>query len=142
MNTMPDTELLAKGRAMRRTLVGDVCADKLDREVYVNKHMEKFGDVCQEVLFAQLWTRQGLDLKTRSLITMICDTAQASTDALHLHVRFCRNHGWSEDEIIEGLIHCWPYIGVPRARAALLVATKVFEELQAEAAAANRDMTE
>ncbi|WP_029000965.1 carboxymuconolactone decarboxylase family protein [Azohydromonas australica] len=135
---MPNAELLARGRAVRRELVGDVCADKLDREVYTDKHMEKFGDVCQEVLFAQLWTRDGLDLKTRSLITMICDTAQGSTDALALHVRFCRNHGWSEDEIIEGLIHCWPYIGVPRARAALVVATRVFNELQSESASAKQ----
>jgi alkylhydroperoxidase/carboxymuconolactone decarboxylase family protein YurZ len=129
---MPNAELLARGRAVRRELVGDVCADKLDREVYTDKHMERFGDVCQEVLFAQLWTRDGLDLKTRSLITLICDTAQGSTDALALHVRFCRNHGWGEDEIIEGLIHCWPYIGIPRARAALVVATRVFKELQSE----------
>lgn len=131
---MGNTELLAKGRQVRRELVGEAYANKLDSEVYTNRHMEKFGDVCQEVLFAQLWTRDGLDMKTRTLVTLICDAAQGSTDALALHVRFCRNHGWSEDEIIEVLIQCWPYIGIPRSRAALLVSTKVFDEMSAETA--------
>jgi 4-carboxymuconolactone decarboxylase len=133
---MADSELRAKGRAMRRKLVGDVMADKLDREVYIDRHMEQFAEVTQEVLFAQLWTRPGLDLKTRALITLICDTASASIDALRLHVRFCLVHGWSEDEIVEALIHCWGYIGVPRSRAALVAAREVFAEMRAEAAQA------
>ena len=133
---MANPELRAKGAAMRRKLVGDVCADKLDREVYTNPHMAKFGEVTQEVLFAQLWTRAGLDLKTRALITIITDTASSATDALRLHIRFGLNHGWTEDELVEAIIHTWGYIGVPRARAALLVATEVFEEMRAEAAAA------
>ncbi|MBK9609755.1 MAG: gamma carboxymuconolactone decarboxylase, partial [Betaproteobacteria bacterium] len=61
---MADNELRDKGRAMRRKLVGAAYADKLDREVYADPHMAKFGEVTQEVLFAQLWTRPGLDLKT------------------------------------------------------------------------------
>ena len=92
---MSDSDLRAKGRAMRRTLVGDVCADKLDKEVYTDPHMEKFAELTQEWLFAQMWTRPGLDLKTRSLITMISDVSTGMSEALGLHVRFCRIHGWS-----------------------------------------------
>ena len=86
--------LLAEGKAMRRKLVGDAYADKLDREVYQNKHMEKFGDLTQEIVFAQMWTRPGLDLKMRSMITVISDVTSGSMAALSLHVRFCRIHGW------------------------------------------------
>lgn len=121
---------------MRRTLVGDICADKLDREVYTNRHMEKFAKVTQGVLFAQLWTRPGLDLKTRSLITAISDVTSGATAALGLHVRFCRIHGWSEDEIVEAMMHCLGYIGVPLVRQALIVAVKVFDEMNTEAEAA------
>jgi 4-carboxymuconolactone decarboxylase len=126
--------LRAKGQAMRRTLVGDVCADKLDREVYTDRHMEKFAELTQEWLFAQMWTRPGLDLKTRSLVTMISDVSTGMHEALGLHVRFCRIHGWSEDEIVECIMQLVPYVGVPLTRRALIVARQVFEELRAEAA--------
>lgn len=126
------SELREEGRAVRRMLVGDAFADKLDKEVYTNRHMEKFAEVTQEVLFAQLWTRPGLDIKTRSLITVISDVTSGSTAALGLHVRFCRIHGWTEDEIVESIMHCLGYIGVPLVRQALLVATQVFDEMNAE----------
>lgn len=128
------SELREAGRAMRRRLVGEAYADKLDREVYKNRHMEKFAEVTQEWLFAQQWNRPGLDLKTRSLITIISDTATGSLDALRLHVRFGLNHGWSEDEIVESIMHCLGYIGVPLVRGALIAATQVFDEVRAETA--------
>jgi 4-carboxymuconolactone decarboxylase len=128
---MSENELRERGRAMRRTLVGDICADRLDREVYTDPHMAKFGDVTQEVLFAQLWTRPGLDLKTRTMITMISDVATGMTEALGMHVRFCRNHGWSEDEIVEAIIHCMGYVGVPLVRKALVTTSQVFAEMAA-----------
>ena len=133
---MDKDELRRKGREVRRMLVGHICADRLDRDVYTDPHMEKFGDVTQEVLFAQLWTRPGLDIKTRSYATMISDVATGSTEALGLHVRFCRIHGWSEDEIVESMIHLIGYIGVPLVRKAILVASGVFKEMRAEADAA------
>jgi 4-carboxymuconolactone decarboxylase len=133
---MANEELRARGRAMRRALVGDAYADKLDREVYTDPHMEKFGELTQEVLFAQLWTRPGLDLKVRSLITMISDVSTGADGALGLHLRFCRNHGWSEDEIVECMIHLTGYIGAPLVRKALIVARQVFAEMRAEQQAA------
>lgn len=130
---MQKEKLRATGRAMRRTLVGDAYADKLDREVYTDPHMEKFAEITQEILFAQMWTRPGLDLKTRSMITAISDVSTGATDALGLHIRFCRNHGWSEDEIVESFLHLIGYIGVPLVRKALIVARQVFTEMLAEA---------
>lgn len=132
---MADNELRAKGAAIRRLLVGDACADRLDREVYTNRHMEKFAEITQEVLFAQLWTRPGLDLKTKSMVTLVSDVSTGSIAALTLHVRFCRIHGWSEDEIIEAMLHLIGYIGVPLVRQALIAAVGVFDELRAEEAA-------
>lgn len=128
---MSDPELREKGREMRRRLVGTVCADKLDSEVYTNRHMEKFAEITQEVLFAQLWTRPGLDLKTKAMVTMISDVSTGSFEALGLHVRFCRIHGWSEDEIVEAMLHCIGYIGVPLVRKSIIVANSVFEEMRA-----------
>lgn len=131
---MNDPVLREKGRVMRRKLVGDAYAEKLDREVYTDRHMEKFAELTQEVLFAQLWTRPGLDLKTRSLVTIISVVATGSVGALKLHVRFGRIHGWSEDEIVESMLHLVGYIGVPLVRQALIATREVFDEMRTEGA--------
>jgi len=132
---MSNPELRAKGRAVRRALVGDVCADKLDKEVYTDRHMEQFAELTQEWLFAQMWTRPGLDLKTRSMITMVSDISTGMHEALGLHVRFCRIHGWSEDEIVETIMQLVAYVGIPLTRRALIVARQVFKEMQDEGTA-------
>ena len=131
---MADNELREKGRAMRRKLVGDAFADKLDREVYSDPHMEKFGAVTQEVLFGQLWTRPGLDLKTRALITIVSDVTSGCTSALKMHVRFGRVQGWTEDELVESLVHLFGYVGAPLVREAMVAACEVFAEMRSEQA--------
>ena len=128
-----DSELRDRGRAMRRQLVGEAFADKLDREVYADPHMAKFAEVTQEVLFAQLWTRPGLDLKTRSLITIISDASTGNTAALRMHIRFGRVQGWTEDELVESLLHLLGYVGAPLVREAMVAATEGFAQMRAEA---------
>ena len=129
---MSDSSLRDKGRAMRRQLMGEKFASKLDQSVYTDPIMEKFASVTQEIIFGSLWTRPGLDLKTRALICVISDTATGRTPELKLHVRFARNQGWTEDEIAESLIHLVGYVGAPLVREALLTAKEVFEEMRAE----------
>ena len=130
---MADTTLREKGRAMRRKLMGDKFAGKLDSAVYTDPIMQKFAEVTQEMIFGTLWTRPGLDLKTRALICVISDTATGRTPELKLHVRFARNQGWTEDELAEALIHLVGYVGAPLVREALLTANEVFEEMRADA---------
>lgn len=130
---MPDQTLRDKGRAMRRTLMGERFASKLDSAVYSDPIMEKFAEVTQEMVFGAIWNRPGLDLKTRAMICVISDTATGRTPELKLHVRFARNQGWTEDELAEALIHLIGYVGAPLVREALLTAKEVFEEMRAEA---------
>ena len=129
---MADSELRAKGRAMRRTLMGEAYAGKLDGQVYNDPIMEKFAQVTQENIFGNLWTRPGLDLKTRAMITLVSDAATGRTPELKLHLRFARNQGWTEDEIAEALVHLSGYVGAPLVREAMLTAVEVFKELRAE----------
>src|SRR5258708_25187934 len=98
---MTDSPLLAKGRAMRRNLMGATYADKLDRHLYTDPIMEKFAPLTQETAFGSLWTRPELDLKTRTLLCVVSDTATARNPELKLHIRFARNHGHAEDELTE-----------------------------------------
>ncbi len=130
---MADSELRAKGRAMRRKLMGEAFATKLDGAVYSDPIMEKFAEVTQENVFGNLWTRAGLDLKTRALVTVISDVSTGREEELKLHLRFARNQGWTEDELAEALVHLSGYIGAPLVRGAMLVAVEVFKELRAEA---------
>ena len=129
---MADSELRAKGRAMRRKLMGEAYASKLDSSVYTDPIMEKFAEVTQETIFGTLWTRPGLDIKTRALICVISDTTTGRTPELKLHVRFARNQGWTEDELAEALIHLVGYVGAPLVREGLLTLKEVFAEMRAE----------
>ncbi|MEN2738387.1 carboxymuconolactone decarboxylase family protein [Microbacterium sp. X-17] len=130
---MDDAELRARGRAMRRELLGPDATDELDRTTYDDDPiMQKFGDLTQDYIFGMLWARPGLDLKTRSLITVAADIATNQTDALALHLRFLLRHGFTEDEIVEVILHLMGYVGVPSARRAMVVASRVFAEVRAE----------
>ena len=129
---MADSELRAKGRAMRRKLMGDAYANKLDGSVYSDPIMEKFAQVTQENIFGALWTRPGLDLKTRAMIVVISDAATGRAPELKLHLRFARNQGWTEDELSEALLHLAGYVGAPLVREALLTAIETFKEIAAE----------
>jgi 4-carboxymuconolactone decarboxylase len=121
------------GSRLRQELMGPALADKLAKSVYTDPLMEGFADWTREAVFGLLWTRPGLDLKTRALITVITDTATAAWPELRVHLRMARNQGWTEAELGEALLHTAGYIGAPSAREALLVEREVFEEMRAEA---------
>ena len=129
---MADSPRREAGRAMRRKLMGEAYAKKLDGSVYTDPIMEKFAEVTQETIFGTLWTRPGLDLKTRALICVISDAATGRDPELKLHLRFARNQGWTEDELSEALLHLVGYVGAPLVREAMLTAVEVFKELRAE----------
>src|SRR5690242_20987483 len=94
--------------------------------------MEKIGAGTEEAIFGQPLTRAGPRLKTRTLICVISDTATGRTPELKLHIRFALNHGWTEDELVEAILHLLGYVGAPLVREALLVARETFAEVRAE----------
>ncbi len=130
---MPRSEAYEKGSEMRRQLMGDKVADEMAKTVYDDPIMQKFGDYAREAVFGLLWTRPGLDTKTRALICVITDTATGRWPELELHLKMARRQGWTEDELSEALLHTGGYIGVPSVREAMIIATKVFKEMREEA---------
>ena len=98
---MADSALREKGREMRRKLLGDATVDRMDKAIYNDPIMAKFAEVTQETIFGALWSRPGLDLKTRALICVISDAATGRDPELKLHLRMARNQGWTEDELVE-----------------------------------------
>ena len=121
-----------KGTEMRRKLMGEAYADKLDKSVYSDKTMAGFGEVTRETIFGTIWTRGIIDLKTRTLITVISDTATARYPELKLHLRMALNQGWTEEELTESMLHLVAYVGAPTVREALLTASDAFAEIRAE----------
>ncbi|HEY1796895.1 MAG TPA: carboxymuconolactone decarboxylase family protein [Stellaceae bacterium] len=129
---MARSELYEKGAAMRRKLMGDAAVEAASKGIYSDPVMQKFIDVATETVFGALWTRPGLDTKTRALICVISDTCTGREPELSLHIRFALRQGWTEEELTESLLHLSGYIGVPMIREALQVASRVFKEYQAE----------
>jgi 4-carboxymuconolactone decarboxylase len=132
---MAESELYQKGAAMRRRLMGDAAVERSAREIYSDPVMKKFIDVATETVFGALWTRPGLDLKTRALICVVSDTTTGREPELALHLRMALRQGWSEEELTEVLLHLSGYVGVPIIRESMMVASKVFAEFRAEKAA-------
>jgi 4-carboxymuconolactone decarboxylase len=85
--------------------------------------------LCVEHCYADAWSREGkLDLKTRSLLTMMVLVSMGATEELKLHVRGALALGHEPDDIVELFIHLVPYLGVPRMVQAMRLAGEVFDE--------------
>lgn len=125
---------LTKGREMRRKLLGDAYVDELAATAYKDPLMRKFVDLASETVFATLWTRPGLDLKTRTLVTVISDASTGREPELAIHLRMALRQGWTEEELSEAILHLLGYVGAPLVRDAMLVATKAFADWREEPA--------
>ena len=132
---MAQSELYKKGEAVRRKLRGDADYERNKREYDSDPAMKKFIDVATETVFGALWARPGLDLKTRTLVCVVSDAATGRHPELDIHLRFALKEGWTEDELIEVLLHLSGYVGVPLIREAMLVAKDVFADVRAKAQA-------
>lgn len=126
---MEKNETYRKGSEMRRQLMGDAYVERMNTTVYSDPTMQKFLDLATETVFGALWTRPGLDLKTRTLICVVTDTATGRLPELGIHIRMALRQGWTKDELTEVLLHMSGYVGVPIIREALLTANEVFKEV-------------
>ena len=125
---MADTELYRKGAEIRRRLLGDDWVEKTSKTTYADPLMRKFIDVATETVFGALWSRPGLDLKTRTLVCVVSDAATGRTPELGIHLRMALRQGWTQDELTEVLLQLGGYVGVPIIREAMLTAKEVFAE--------------
>ena len=129
---MAETEAYRTGNEIRRKLMGDAYVERMAQTVYTDEVMAKFGAYATEAVFGKLWSRPGLDLKTRTLICVISDTVMGRPEELKIHLRMARRQGWTEDELVEAILHLSGYCGLPLVREALLAARETFAELRAE----------
>ncbi|MGO4374252.1 tautomerase family protein [Paenibacillus sp. MCAF20] len=88
-----------------------------------------FVDYSENVLFGDLWKRERLSLRDRSLVTLSALVASGQTEQLPYHLRLAIDHGLTREEIIEAITHLAYYAGWPRAASALETAKNVFPTL-------------
>lgn len=129
-----ESDALRRGRAIRRELMGEAMVARMAKNTYDSALMRKFGDYASEAVFGLLWTRPGIDLKTKTLICVVSDTATARWPELAIHLRMARRQGWTEDELAEVLLHLSGYIGLPSVREGMIVARETFEAMESEGA--------
>lgn len=129
---MTEQTLREKGGEMRSALMGEAYARSLESTVYADEGMRKFRDLAQEIAFGNVWSRPGLDLKTRTMICVVSDTATGRAPELAIHLRMALRQGWTETELTEALLHLTVYIGLPLVREALLTARDTFAAIRGE----------
>jgi 4-carboxymuconolactone decarboxylase len=120
------------GLTVRRRILGDA---HVNRSIdHATAFDEEFQELITRHAWADIWTRPGLDHRTRSLITIALLAASGSHEELKLHIRATRNTGATPDEVKEVLLQVAVYAGVPAANSAFRVAKSAFEEMAKEGA--------
>jgi len=115
-----------RGMRIRREVLGD---EHVDRAVKgTTEHTADFQDFITRYAWGEIWARPGLDLRTRSCITLTALVALGRFDELALHIRGARRNGLSTKEIGEVLLQTAVYCGVPAANSAFQVFQRVLDE--------------
>lgn len=118
------------GEKVRREVMGDAFVDRALGNA--TEFTQPLQDFVNEHAWGGVWNREGLDRKTRSLITLAALTALKCPQELKGHVRGALNNGCSVEEIREALLHCAVYAGVPAAIDAFRAAQEVVDAWQAD----------
>lgn len=123
---MPNDELYEIGSQTRTAMFGRPTPSE-DCEK-IQGFTEKIEDVITRVCFGDIWQRDGLDKKTRSLITVGMLVALGRPEELIAHLRGALNNGNTETEIRELMIHTFLYCGLPATMQGIRLAEKVLVE--------------
>jgi len=118
------------GMEVRRAVLGDEHVDRATRNA--TDFTSDFQQLVTEYAWGTIWTRPGLDRRSRSLITLTALVARGHHEELALHVRAARTNGLTVDEIKETLLQTAIYCGVPAANTAFRIAQEVLEETTGE----------
>ncbi len=114
------------GMTTRREVLGDA---HVDRAVAATTDFTAdFQDLITRYAWGEIWTRPGLDRRTRSCITLTALVAHGHLEELAMHVRAALRNGLTPDEIKEVLLQTAIYCGVPAANSAFRVAQQVIAE--------------
>jgi 4-carboxymuconolactone decarboxylase len=118
------------GMAVRREVLGDAHVDRASAAA--TDLTRDFQELITEYAWGSVWTRPGLDRRTRSLITITALVAGGHHDELALHVRGALRNGASVEDIKETLLNSAVYCGVPAANTAFRIAQETLDQLEGD----------
>ncbi|HEV7824792.1 MAG TPA: 4-carboxymuconolactone decarboxylase [Mycobacteriales bacterium] len=122
-----DAERHEQGMEVRRAVLGDAHVDRAVANT--SDFTAPFQDFITRYAWGDVWSRPGLDRRTRSVITLTVLTALGHENELAMHVRAAVRNGLTADEITEVLLHTAIYAGVPASNTAFGIAQKVLAEI-------------
>ena len=121
------SEQFDKGFEMRKKVLGD---DYVNQSFANASEFDKpFQEFVTESAWGEVWTRDELDNKTKSIITMSVLLAIRAENEIALHTRGAINNGVSAEELRAIAIHASVYAGVPSAISGMKVIKKVLQEM-------------
>jgi 4-carboxymuconolactone decarboxylase len=116
-----------QGMRVRREVLGD---EHVDRAVAnTTEFTQPFQDFITETAWGNIWARDGIDRRSRSMITLAVLTALGREHEIAMHVRAALTNGLTKEEIGEVLLHTSVYAGVPASNRAFAIAQQVFDTL-------------
>ena len=124
---MDERERHAAGMKVRREVLGAAHVDRAQGKL--NAFNSEFQDFITRAAWGEVWTRPGLDRKTRSCMVLSTLIALGAWDEYRLHVRAAFNNGLTRDDIKEVILQAAIYAGVPKANHAIKEAEVVFGEM-------------
>lgn len=123
-------EVQEAGMAVRREVLGNAHVDRAVAST--TDFTADFQDFITQYAWGSVWTRPGLDRRSRSLITLTALVARGHHEELAMHLRAARTNGLTNDEIKELLLQTAIYCGVPEANTAFRIAQDVLAEIDQE----------
>jgi len=119
-------QLHEQGLATRRAVLGDAHVDRAIART--DAFTADFQSLITRYAWGEIWSREGLDRRTRSAITLAMLAALGHHEELGMHVRAALRNGLAPDEIKEVLLQVAIYAGVPAANAAFAIAQRILAE--------------
>jgi 4-carboxymuconolactone decarboxylase len=126
----PSASRYEAGMAVRRRVLGDAYVDR--SIAAADEFSQPMQDFTTEFCWGGIWTREGLDLRTRSILNIGMLTALNRSHELAAHIRGALNNGVTREEIREVLLQTAVYVGVPAALESFRVAQGVLAEAERE----------
>jgi 4-carboxymuconolactone decarboxylase len=115
-----------EGMRVRREVLGDGHVDRATAGA--TDVTRDFQELITRYAWGGVWTRDGLDRRSRSMITLTALVAGRHFDELELHLRGALRNGLTREEIVEVLLQTAVYCGVPAANSAFAVAKRVLAD--------------
>jgi 4-carboxymuconolactone decarboxylase len=122
-----DEERHEQGTRVRRGVLGDAHVDRAVANA--TDLTAPFQDFITRYAWGDVWARDGLDRRTRSIVTLATLTALRAENEIAMHVRGAITNGLTPAEITEVLLHTAVYAGVPAANAAFAIAQRTLAEM-------------